>query len=32
MLRAWGAGVAPDSKQMTVALDSSVLETYGLQK
>jgi len=32
MQRAWDAGAAPDSKQMTVDLDSSVLETYGLQK
>lgn len=32
MQRAWDAGAAPGSTQMTVDLDSSVLETYGFQK
>ena len=30
--RAWDAGAAPDRERVTVDLDSSVLETYGLQK
>jgi len=30
--RAWDAGAAPDLEKVTVDLDSSVLETYGLQK
>src|SRR5207244_3700280 len=30
--RAWDAGAAPDHERVTVDLDSSILETYGLQK
>jgi len=30
--RAWDAGAGPERKQITVDLDSSLLETYGLQK
>lgn len=30
--RAWDAGAAPELERVTVDLDSSILETYGLQK
>ena len=30
--RAWDAGAAPNTQRLTVDLDSSLLETYGLQK
>jgi hypothetical protein len=30
--RAWDEGAAPDTESVTVDLDSSLLETYGLQK